>query len=438
MKLNKMYLLISCLCISQLPAITYAEQNEPVEIRFSWWGGSQRHKATNAALNAFREKYPNITVKAEYSGFDGYLSRFSTQMAAGEEPDVIRIDWNWLPRFSRDGKGFYDINKVAKDAGLENFNPQDIQSATVENSIQGLPFSVSYRTLFYNKSSWEKAGLAYPKTWDELFTSGKVFKEKLGDDYYPLSLTSGITEALDIMTLCRTYMTQKYGIDMIDENKKGLSYTPEQTKEFIGVYKKLVDEHVIPSQTYYAGFGRGNTNETKQWIKGQFGGMFIWTSSYNNYASNLENPSDLQEGPFITMPGAKDLAINSKPAGLFSISKNTKHPKESAMLINFLLNEKAGVEALLFNNGVPISKPGIEIISAMELRNGDKTLLDAYKFAASQPATKIPLSIFMETPELIKLWTDTIQSLDYGKQTLDEAAESFANKANRILKKAMR
>lgn len=439
MRFRKLACILPALSLlSTLPTLAYAQQDSPAEIRFSWWGGSQRHKATNEALDAFRKKYPHITVRAEYSGFDGYLSKFSTQMAAGEEADLVRIDWNWLPRFSRDGNGFYDLRQVSDTVGLKNFKPADIALSTINGKIQGIPVSISYRTFFYNKTTWQQAGIPYPTTWDELFAAAKTFKEKLGDNYYPLSLTSGVVEALDILSLCRNYMVQKYGVDLIDEENKKLGYTKEQIKEFIAFYKKLVDEHVIPSQVYYAGFGKGNTNETKQWINGMLGGMFIWTSSYNNYSSSLKTPSDLQLGPFISMPGAKDSAIDSKPVAIYSISKHSKHPKETALLINFLLNEKAGVEALMLNNGVPTSIRAGEIIAGLSVTERDATILESYKYVSNQPETKIPLSIYLETPELIKLWSEVIQQLDYKKMTVDSAADYFESSANRILKKAMR
>ncbi|MGL9735612.1 MAG: extracellular solute-binding protein [Symbiopectobacterium sp.] len=37
----------------------------------------------------------------------------------------------------------------------------------------------------YNKGTWDKAGVAYPKTWDELFAPGSAFKKALSDNFYP-------------------------------------------------------------------------------------------------------------------------------------------------------------------------------------------------------------------------------------------------------------
>ena len=93
---------------------------EPVELRFSWWGGNIRHSRTLEAIKVFEEHNPNIKIRAEYSGWDGYLTRLTTQIAGGTEPDVIQINWNWLDIFSPDGNGFYDLSQL-NSINLDNY-----------------------------------------------------------------------------------------------------------------------------------------------------------------------------------------------------------------------------------------------------------------------------------------------------------------------------
>lgn len=214
-------------------------------------------------------------MKAEYAGWDGYLSRLSTQMAGGQEPDVIRIDWNWLPQFSRNGDGFYDLYKQRDALALTDFPTQYLRTGEVKGKLQGVPISMTSRGFIYNKGTWDKAGVAYPKTWDELFASGPAFKKALGDNFYPLGVAQGSSDVLDILTLGRAYMAQKYGIDMIAESKQSLAYNREQVRELFGFYKKLVDNHVIPDQRYFSSFGRTNVYEIRPWINGEMGGMYL-------------------------------------------------------------------------------------------------------------------------------------------------------------------
>ena len=55
-------------------------QAQAADLRMSWWGGESRHEATQAALKACGETYGH-TISPEFTGFDGYLEKLTTQMA---------------------------------------------------------------------------------------------------------------------------------------------------------------------------------------------------------------------------------------------------------------------------------------------------------------------------------------------------------------------
>ena len=43
------------------------------ELRFSWWGGGERHEAMLKAARLFEAKNPGVKIKAEYSGLSGAI-----------------------------------------------------------------------------------------------------------------------------------------------------------------------------------------------------------------------------------------------------------------------------------------------------------------------------------------------------------------------------
>ena len=101
---------------------------EPVTIRFSWWGGEPRHKATMAAVDAFMEEYPWITVKCEYGAWDGWQDKVATQLAGGTAPDLMQINWNWLYHYSADGSKFVDLNTLSDIISLGNFPEANLEA----------------------------------------------------------------------------------------------------------------------------------------------------------------------------------------------------------------------------------------------------------------------------------------------------------------------
>lgn len=405
---------------------------DDVNLRMSWWGGNGRHQVTLKAVEEFQKQHPNIKVKSEYTGWDGHLSRLTTQIAGGTEPDVMQTNWNWLPIFSKTGTGFYDLNTVKGELDLAQFDPKELQSTTVDGKLNGIPISVTARVFYFNDETWKKAGVEYPKTWDELMAAGKTFESKLGKQYFPVVL-----EHQDTLSLLRSYMVQKYNIPEIDTAKKQFGYSKEQWVEFFGMYKKLIDSHVMPDTKYYASFGKSNMYEMKPWIEGEWAGTYMWNSTIKKYSDNLKPPAKLELGSYPMLPGATDAGMFFKPAQMFSISKTTKHPKEAAMLINFLLNEKAGVEALGLERGVPLSKAAVAQLTTDGVIKDNDPAVAGLKLAQSLP-NKLPTSPYFDDPQIVSLFGTSLQYIDYGQKTVEETAAEFERQGNRILKRAMR
>lgn len=419
-------------CALSLALLTPALSQAETELRMSWWGGNQRHQATTDAIKAFEAQNPGVKINAEPSGWDGHLSRISTQFAGNTEPDVMQINWNWLVMFSRNGDGFYDLNKQSATIDLKQFSPQGLQSVTVNGKLNGVPIAMTGRSMYYNPELWKKAGVDYPKTWDEMLAAGPIFKQTLGEDYYPFILANHDTT---IMTFLNSYMVQKYNIPMINVEKKTFNYTREQWLEYFGLYKKLVDNHVIPSMKYLSSFGKANAWEIKPWLEGKIGGVHTWSTD-GTFAGSLRSPSHLEVGPYPMLPGATDAGIFFKPAMMFSISKNSAHPEMAAKLINFLLNDPQGVKAMGLQRGVPLSKAAVSELQKEGVL--DDSLIQVQGLAqVSRLFGKVEPSPWFENPQLLSFFLDNLQSFDYGQITLEQLAEKFPQRGQRVLTKIM-
>jgi len=405
---------------------------DQVNLRMSWWGGNGRHQVTLKALDEFHKLYPDINVKAEYTGWDGHLSRLTTQIAGNTEPDVMQTNWNWLPIFSKDGNGFYDLYKVKDSLDLVQFDPKELQQTTVNGKLNGIPISVTARVFYYNDQTWTRSGLNYPTTWEQLISAGEVFRKKLGDNYYPI-----ILEHQDTLALLRSYMTQKYNTPTVDEKNKKFAYSEKQWVEFFNLYKEMVDNHVMPSTKYYASFGKSNMYEMKPWINGEWGGTYMWNSTITKYSDNLTKPATLVLVPYPMLSGAKDAGLFFKPAQMLSIGKSTQHPKESALLINFLLNSKEGIDALGLERGVPLSATAVKQLRERGVIKDEDPAVAGLNLALSLPH-EMKTSPYFDDPQIVSLFGDVLQSIDYGQKTVAEAAEYFNQQGDRILRRAMR
>jgi len=395
------------------------------DLRMSWWGGDSRHIATQAALKACGAKH-GVTVSPEFTGFSGYLEKLTTQMAGGTEPDIMQVNWPWLPLFSRDGKGFLDLDTVSDVIDLGQWDKSDLEASSVDGHLQGIPVSTTGRVFFFNTATLEKAGLTPPKTWDEFFADAKTVQDKLGKDYQLFNV--GLDGARLIATL---YAAQKTGKDMVDPETHQVAWSEQTLADGIRFYGKMVETGATSSAKAQAADGNAFLYEKRPWADGHIGGSYEWDSTYFKFADPLDAGQTLDSVPPPVFPDAKSDGIYRKASMIFSISRHTKHPKEAAEIVNCLLNEPEGIDALKDTRGVPASKAALARLETEHLLSPQVLKANGQVMAASGPA----LSPFNEHPEVMSIFQDTLEEYAYGMIDADEAAKEIIRQVNQVLGK---
>ena len=109
--------MISCLMLFTLISCGKVEETnkDEVTISFSWWGDENRYDKTMEAIKLFESKYPNIKVKEQFGEWAGFKKRMNMKIVGNDEPDLMQINYDWLENYSKDGKGFYNLNYTQDD-----------------------------------------------------------------------------------------------------------------------------------------------------------------------------------------------------------------------------------------------------------------------------------------------------------------------------------
>lgn len=318
--------------------------DKDVRLKISWWGGDSRHEVTLKAIEVFEKKYPNIKVEAQYGAWNGWLDQLSVQMAGGTEPDVMQINWNWIYEFSKDGDGFADLNQYGDVIDLKQYPESLLKQMTIDGKLQGIPIASTGKVFYWNKTTFDKAGIAVPVSFAEMIEAGKVFQEKLGEAYYPMALTP--FEQSLVMVY---YLQQKYDKQWIVDQK--VNFTEEEVADGIAFIRMLEDNHVFPSQEKLAGDGADTMDKNPNWIDGKYAGFYEWDSSQAKFANALEEGQEFVMGGYPYDYGNVK-AATVKIAMAFGVSAHSQHPKEAAMLIDFLLNDPDAIEIMGLERGV--------------------------------------------------------------------------------------
>jgi len=413
-----------------MATVALAEQPEQVQLRMSWWGGNEVHRAYLASIRRFEAKYPHIRVKGEYTGWVGHLERLTTQIAGGTAPDVMQVNWNWLVLFSRDGRGFYDLNAVGDQLDLTQFDAEARSIGTVHGRLNALPVTMTARVFYFNATTFAKAGIDVPATWDELFAAGKIFRERLGEDYYPLALNF-----LDLLALCRSWVVQKTGEPLVNESGRRLNASAADTAEMAALYERLVQEHVIAPAPERASYGNVAEQELRPWITGKYAGLYYWTSAVGKLVETLEPGQKVVLAPYLMRPGARDAGLFYKPGMMIAMNAKTAHPKEAALLVDFIFNDPFAVAAFGLQRGLPVSQSAI---ATLEARGMPRTLgLEGNEQIAGLPH-RAGESGYFEHPRVRDAFFDILESQGFGEIDATESGNRMLMDINRVLARVIR
>lgn len=382
------------------------EQKSRVEITFSWWGNDTRTEYTIEGVRKFEELNPGIKVNVSYAEWSGYELRNRIQMISGREADVMQINFGWLSEFSPDGKGYYDIAQLDEYFDLTTYDQDILDYGKRGGILNAVPIAMNTETVYINRTIYDKYGLNIPETWDDYVNAAKVMKK---DDVYPIA---GQSKSLWLFSVA--YAEQMTGKKLLTDNGK-LNFKAPELKIILDFYDRMVDEKVFPPVEYYDRLNIDN---------GTYAGTVAWVSDAQNYYKKaLENGNEI-----VITSYPHDASHESgegwyaKPATLYAVSRNTEHPKEAAMLLEFLMNSEEMAELQGVEKGVPLSKRARIALLANNKLEGLQ-----YEASSKMETTKTieKMNPFIEDGGLIDKFIDACDLVIFDKASSEEAAEQL-------------
>ncbi|MCI8518388.1 MAG: extracellular solute-binding protein [Hungatella sp.] len=405
-----------------------AGSDEKVELKFSWWGGDARHEATEKAVEAFMAKYPNITVTTEYGAWSGWEEKQALNIMGGNAADVMQVNWNWIESYSGNGTNFANLEEYSDVLDLTQFPSESLELCKADGKLMAVPVALTGRLFYWNKTTFDEVGVAMPTDEASLFAAGEAFKA-FNEDYYPLAMGE-----YDRMIFLVYYLESVYGKPWVQDNQ--IQYTAEEIAAGMDFIKKLEDGHVIPTLAVLNGDMADSLDKNAKWIDGKYAGILEWDSSASKFEQAITESTNKpnQEfviGEFIKF-GDHDGGFTKISMGL-AVAATSKHPKEAAMLINYLLNDPEGIEICSTERGIPCSAAAVSVLNEKNLGNALVKEANAKVLNFS----KFPLDAKFEHNDL-KANPDGVYYKVFGKfsagdTTSAEAAEALIKGVNECL-----
>lgn len=387
---------------------------EKTLVRLSWWGNDDRHKYTMEGVDYFQLQNPDIKVAYKYGVWNGYEKRTKVWMESHNEADVMQINYAWLDEYSKDGEGFYDLNELADYIDLDNFTEEEKAYGTQNGKLNALPIAMNTHVFYYNQDLLDEYGLSLPKTWDDLIAMGKVLSK---DDKYVLGMNKK-----QMFVFLIAYYEQKFNKPIFNEDGS-FAATKEELKELVEFYNTLIDEHVLCPVDMF---------EKSKYMSGEIAGTMCWISDTNVYCDGLaETGVKVSRCKYPVLPGAKRSGWYIKPATMWAISAGTEHPKESAMLLNFLLNDPHMITLQQTEKGVPVSKTAIDVLN-------EEGLSETNEYKAIQEMNEYQNELHLMVPNIenesiIDVFKSEADGYIFDKASSEEAADNIYNGVRKVI-----
>lgn len=154
-------------------------------VTLTWWTGQAdtAEKVIEQLAVEFQKDHPNVTIKVSPGAptTDDLLQKISAGFVGGSYPDVSYAYGSWTGELASSGR-MLDITKQVADPAVKwnEFPASGRLTATPDGKVIGFPAVVDNLTLVYNKTLFDKAGLAYPTndwTWDQFKAAAKTLTD---------------------------------------------------------------------------------------------------------------------------------------------------------------------------------------------------------------------------------------------------------------------
>ncbi|RYE87610.1 MAG: extracellular solute-binding protein [Hyphomicrobiales bacterium] len=412
----------TALAASGLPA--WAQS--PTTLRFAWWGNDARHALHNKLLDLYQSENPHVTIEREFSGFDPYFQRLSTQAAGGNAPDLISMHLTQVAGYADQGVLLPLDEYIANGTiDLGNFSQSSIDTGRRNGKVFMITQGLSPRAVLINPSIFERAAVEPPQwgwTLEDFVEKVIAIRKNSPDGVYG-TLDQGDQEiGLD------SYMGQIGKSTFAGAEGKTMGFTPEDLLTYWGYWGRMRDAGALPEPGANTELiVQAGIHADSPYSKSRVGVLYSNPNQLKLYQRHSQDELHLIEVPRSNAPGAKPYYYVG--GAFLSIHSRSPNLDAAAKLLNWWINDpEAGV---IFNGeqGRPGSK-AIQDLIRPDLDPADQRMYEYYNRVEADVVADPPAP--PQASELRAALTANYQEWQFGRATLEQAVETFFSDAEFI------
>lgn len=303
------------------------------------------------------EDLTGIKVNAEATPEQQQRQKTTIELSSGKPSfDVVHLSYHVQKRQFEKGGWLADISGFLKDPSLtdpslveSDFAEAGLQFAKDSNGVlRSLPFSVDYWIVYWNKALFEKKGLSYPTSFEELANAAEALTDPSSNTYG--FVARGLKNA---NTPVWTTLMLGYGMTPLGPDGK-LRTTSDEAVEAAKLYQRLMTKAAPPG---VSGFNWAESQSA--FLQGKIG---MWLDGVG-FAPPIENREKSrvvgQVGYGVIPKGPKAQAAGTFGDGIGVVAASQK--KEAAYLFcQWVISHEMGARLLQAGAGVPFRQSVLE------------------------------------------------------------------------------
>ncbi|MGR3935932.1 ABC transporter substrate-binding protein [Streptomyces sp. BRA346] len=292
---------------------------------------------TPGLVKAFMAKYPNVTIKRQYTGWDDYLKSANTTMSADTAPDIAQFT-SGMQNLVR-GRLLLDLGAYSraygwpkKFPGLDQITFSDDGRTVGTGQLYGVPAGLSFEGVYYNKAKARKLGLRLPPaTLDDLeamFAKAKAAGETA---LVEGNLDGGLNHPFNVLL---SIFMKPADREAWAFGHKGATITGPEALKAARTLKRWVDEGYVTPKTN----GLSDNDATAAFAKGQ--GVFRISGNWAAaaVAKGLGDDAGYVNAP----PATRGAPLRTTGAGVYyCVSSKCDNPDAAAAFLDFAASKGA-------------------------------------------------------------------------------------------------
>ena len=265
------------------------------------WGWTGTFEGILSQIEAFNQKFPNVTVEIQEMGYDDVHTNLLNAIVAGTgAPDLCAIDVLALTNYT---DGLVDLNEVAQQY-KDDFVEPTYSVGSYQGKFYGLATDSEPMGTFYRKDLWDQYGIKEEdiETWDDLIAAGEKVYADSNEQVKMFLMESGGSTLYEIMAVEQGF--RGYFFD--DQDEKVIVDDPKIV-EAVTLLKRMWDS----KSSYQNPQGGYSGEETVALFKAdtvatQIAGPAWYPQEFINSMPELSGKWRMMRNPAVTKGGKRN------------------------------------------------------------------------------------------------------------------------------------